>query len=464
MASVWDQYAKPKQTSVWDQYKTQPTAEPEYYDIPETPPPTPSRGLWAINDYVIEAANAVLGGVKALSDVAVPGSEFAKQVEALIQQGAESQSQVAQQAKQQLSQDIEAGGLQAVKGVGSYVLENPLLATSQAVGSFALPGTAIKGAQAAARGLGIGQRAATAEQAAVRAGIRPYIPGAARAAGDRAVGRVGLGAGALTGAALGGGDAAGQAYDIVMQETGNEALAIQAARDASIAPAAIGGLTGLIGAERLFAGLGKAGRGGRIKTAATTGLSEAAQETFEEGATQLSANFAAQQFVPELDVMKGVVGSAALGFALGGITGVGIGGLTGGAGQPEDFIKAGINLRQDQTFERLAKEQQLRERPLEGLIRPGAELSTQDLINQITGVTRPEGERPTRQSMEAALNEPTGQMVAGPGGIERPQTAGEMYGVPPAPARAAQPAAQQTQGAQPSQAQAPQIDQQLHNK
>jgi hypothetical protein len=66
MASVWDQYAKPKQTSVWDQYKTQPTAEPEYYDIPETPPPTPSRGLWAINDYVIEAANAILGGGKAL--------------------------------------------------------------------------------------------------------------------------------------------------------------------------------------------------------------------------------------------------------------------------------------------------------------------------------------------------------------------------------------------------------------
>jgi hypothetical protein len=453
MASVWDQYAKPKQTSVWDQYKTQPTAEPDYYGIPETPPPTPSRGLWAINDYVIEAANAVLGGVKALSDVAVPGSEFAKQVEALIQQGAESQSQVAQQAKQQLSQDIEAGGLQALKGVGSYVLENPLLATSQAVGSFALPGTAIKGAQAAARGLGVGERAVGR---ALQAG--PITPEMAAVAGQQAVGRVGLGAGALTGAALGGGDAAGQAYDIVMQETGNEALALQAARDASIAPAAIGGLTGLIGAERLFAGLGKAGRGGRIKTAATTGLSEAAQETFEEGATQLSANLAAQQFVPELDVMKGVVGSAALGFALGGITGVGIGGLTGGAGQPEDFIKAGINLRQDQTFERLAREQQLRERPLKGLIRPGAELSTQDLINQITGVTRPEGERPTRQSMEAALNEPTGQMVAGPGGIERPQTAGDVYGVPSAPARAAQPAAQQTQGAKPPQAQAPQID------
>jgi hypothetical protein len=443
----WEKEKQEDQLEVapWEQQ----SGVPEYYRLANTyEAPTPSRGLWAINDYVIEAANAILGGGKALVDFAVPGTELANQIEGLIQQGAESQSQVAQQAKQQLSQDIEAGGMQALKGVGSYVLENPLLAASQAVGSFALPGTAIKGAQAAARGLGIGQRAATAEQAAVRAGIRPYIPGAARAAGDRAVGRVGLGAGALTGAALGGGDAAGQAYDIVMQETGNEALALQAARDASIAPAAIGGLTGLIGAERLFAGLGKAGRGGRIKTATTTGLSEAAQETFEEGATQLSANLAAQQFVPELDVMKGVVGSAALGFALGGITGGGIGFITGG--KPQDALQTDIS-----TDQQTQQQQQLLTEPTQLDLFPGGlpvELAPPSQIINPYNVGGYVGAQEQGLDTSMQFQAPTGQQsfVMGQGPVEQVSTQ--------APARAAQPAAQQTQGAKPPQAQAPQID------
>jgi hypothetical protein len=110
MASIWDELdsrgLQPGSTgsSIWDELDS---------GVPSKPAPTPSRGfLGATNDYVIEAANAVLGGGKAIVDFAVPGSELANQIEALIRQGEESQSDVARQAKQRLGEGIEAGGME----------------------------------------------------------------------------------------------------------------------------------------------------------------------------------------------------------------------------------------------------------------------------------------------------------------------------------------------------------------
>jgi hypothetical protein len=88
-------------------------------------------------------------------------------------------------------------------------------------------------------------------------------------------------------------------------------------------PAIIGGAGGVIGAERLLFGA-SAGRS-ILRTAGV----EALQEAFEEGATKGSANIAAGQYVEGIDPMKGVVGSAALGGLLGGITGGGVAALSG---------------------------------------------------------------------------------------------------------------------------------------
>ena len=346
MASVWDRYVQPpaEQKSVWDQFVPSAPSVSEF-DFPleqVRAERLPTRNpLAVVNDYVIEAANAVLGGFKAVTDFAAPGSELANQIESLIQEGAASQSLVAQRSKQELGQAIEEGGFEALKGVGRYALTSPGLAVSQAVGSFAIPAGAIRGAGIVGRALGAGDAAVDAaravgplravdEAAAAARGIRPYE----------------MGAGVISGAALAGGDAAGNAYEMTYQgmldqgasEEEARATATQAAREASVVPAAIGGLGGVIGAERLLFGRG-AGAGGRsiLRTAGV----EALQEGVEEGATQASANIAASQYVEGIDPMRGVVGSAALGAVLGGITGGGVAALTNR--QPKSLLGGSNN-------------------------------------------------------------------------------------------------------------------------
>jgi hypothetical protein len=250
-----------------------------------------SRNLAAVaNDTVIEAANAVAGGVKSVGDFIAPGNAVSRFIgDKIIRPGEESQSDLVKSEKRRLAEETQAadGMLGEVGAALGYVARNPLLATAQAAGSFAVPGGAIK----AAGLLGGGTRAA-------------------------------LAGGVLAGGALSGGDAAGEAYDLSLKAGASEEQAQAAARQASVAPAIVGGVTGMFGAERVFAGA-KGFAGNAAIRALKTGASEAAQEALEEGVTQFEAQRAVQPYDPSIDPMKGVAGAATLGAALGGITGAG---------------------------------------------------------------------------------------------------------------------------------------------
>ena len=418
------------------------------------------RGIFgAANDYIIEAANAVLGGAKSIIDFAQPGTELASQIEALVREGEEKQSDVAKRAKQELGQSIEEGGMEALKGVGKYVVQSPGLAISQAVGSFVAPGVAIKGAGMLGRGLGAGERAIAAgrsvgplraaDEAALAArGVRPYE----------------MTAGVATGAALSGGDAAGDAYQQVYEAQTNlgvnpeeaKRLATEAARKASVVPALIGGATGVLGAEaQLFSGAKRSGSS-ILKSAG----SEALQEAVEEGSTKLSANIAAMQYGVDTTPMRGVVGAAALGGALGGITGGGVAfatrrqsgsllqdsndSLTGNLTPDDDGIKSAIN--EDRQMSLFSADE----------LMPQIEPRASELINpyNVGGYV---GAQQAGLDTGLQFTNTGGQqnMVFGAGPVQEVQTGASQTAAP-----AAQAAQSQTQPA-PSGQQAPQIDPQI---
>ncbi|MDR6453882.1 PLxRFG domain-containing protein [Variovorax paradoxus] len=263
--------------------------------------------LAVANDTVIEAANAVAGGVSAAANFVKPGNAVSKFIdEKFIKAGEESQSDVTKAAKKKFRDDVEgADGVgDELEAVGGYVLENPVLSAAQAVGSFVGPGAAIKGAGAAARAVG---------------------------AGAKAVERAGLAGGAAAGAAMAGGDAAGTAYDLASKAGATDDQATAAGRQASVIPAVVGAAGSLVGAERLVAGA-KGFGGGALGRAGKTAAVEAAQEGFEEGITQYEGQRAAVPFDPTIDPSKGVAAAAGMGAALGGITGGGVSLLTGGHG------------------------------------------------------------------------------------------------------------------------------------
>jgi hypothetical protein len=288
------------------------------------PPPPKDRNLGAMaNDTVIELANAAAGGVKAVGDFIVPGNFVSQGIGRFIESGEASQSDLVKAEKQQFRQAIEESeGIGGELGaVGRYVARNPLLTAAQAVGSFALPGAAVKGASLAARGLGLGAKATVA---------------------------AGTAGGVVSGAALGGGDAAGNAYDLVMQTPIDtlmqhpeaqalaaqgadeaqirDALGTKAARQASVIPALIGGAGGAFGAERLLAG---GARMAGAKGLAVTAGSEAVQEGIEEGSTQYEAQRAASTYNPDIEPGKGVAAAAGMGAVMGGVMGGGVHALTG---------------------------------------------------------------------------------------------------------------------------------------
>jgi len=263
-----------------------------------------SRGLLTTaNDAVIEFGNAVAGLPKAALDLTVPGSEASKAIGEFISEGEKKQSLKVQAEKQKLSESMQNESTwEQIKGAGRYVASNPLIAASQALGSFVGPGMAIKGGKLAAGALELGE------------------VGTKRAALGSAAGTTGV---------LSGGDAAGDAYDMVMnspslQNTSIEErhqLATDAARKASVVPFVLGaGSSFLPGAEKALAT--------GTKSILRTGATEFASEAFEEGSTKLSANLAAQQYAPEVRAMQGVAGAAALGGILGGGTGLAVGAMT----------------------------------------------------------------------------------------------------------------------------------------
>lgn len=319
MASIWDDLGAVPNPEAGSKKGPVPEQSGSIWDIPapDAVSATPQkRGLLgAANDYAIEFANAVATLPQAALDLASPGSKASAAIGQFIAEGEAKQSDVAKAAKAKLAQSMQSEDLgEQAKGAAQYVLQNPALAASQALGSFVGPGAAIKGGKLAAGALNLSEKAA---------------------------GRVALGSGMATTGTLAGGDAAGDAYQTVMNSPSlanvpveeRERMATDAARKASVVPFVIGAASGAFGAEKALAT--------GTKSILKTGAAEFASEAFEEGSTKLSANIAAQQYAPEVRTTAGVAGSAVLGGLLGGGTGLAIGALTK---QPDSLLPGSTNI------------------------------------------------------------------------------------------------------------------------
>ena len=283
------------------------------------PEASKSRGLLDFaNDTVIEVANAAAGGLSSAANFIKPGNAVSGWIDKnIVEAGEASQSDVVKASKQKFRDGVaQADGVMGELGaVGGYIADAPLLAAAQAVGSFVVPGAAIKGAGLAGRAAGLGAK------------------------GVQNSGRAG---GVAAGAALAGGDAAGTAYELSTKAGAAEDEAVAAARGASVIPALVGAAGGAFGAESLLAGA-KGFGGGMVARAAKTGLSEAAQEAVEEGVTQYEGQRAAMPFDASIDPSKGVAAAAGMGAAMGGITGAGTSLLVGDRGrEAPNALEAGI--------------------------------------------------------------------------------------------------------------------------
>ncbi|MBV7460605.1 MULTISPECIES: PLxRFG domain-containing protein [unclassified Acidovorax] len=276
----------------------------EAFGLPPTPPKR--RTLAAIaNDTVIEAANAAAGGVSAAANFVRPGNAVSGWIDKnIVQVGEASQSDAVKAEKQRFRQGVANadGVMDELGAVGSYVVNNPVLSAAQAVGSFVGPGLAVKGGRTLASIAGLNAA------------------------------RGGLAGGAAAGAAMAGGDAAGAAYELSTKAGATDEQAVAAGRGASVLPAVIGGVGGVVGAERLVAGA-KGFAGNAASRALKTGAVEGAQEAIEEGVTQYEGQRAAMPFDATIDPSKGVAAAAGMGAALGAATGGGVSLLTGGQQQ-----------------------------------------------------------------------------------------------------------------------------------
>lgn len=255
-----------------------------------------------VNDLVIETANAAAGGVSAAANFVRPGNAVSGWIDKnIVEAGEASQSDATKAAKQRFRDGVSGadGVLDELGAVGRYVVENPGLAAAQAVGSFAAPGAAVKGGRTLASIAGLNAA------------------------------RGGLAGGAAAGAAMAGGDAAGTAYELASKAGATDEQAVAAGRQASVLPAVIGGVGGVVGAERLVAGA-KGFAGNAASRALKTAAVEGAQEGIEEGVTQYEGQRAAMPYDKTIDPTKGVAAAAGMGAVLGGATGGGVSLLTGG--------------------------------------------------------------------------------------------------------------------------------------
>lgn len=317
MAAPWERDWSDKKETAAAPWERKWDAPKEIKKAPE------DRGLGTVlTDTAIAVASAAAGGVKSASDFVSPSNPFSDAVDSLIKKGESYESDVVKAAKEKYSKDMANAKsvMDEVAITAKYIKDNPLQSAAMAVGSFAGPGLAIKGAAKASQLLNASEKVAS---------------------------RLGLGTGIVTNAAMSGGDAAGSAYEMVMQtpddvlmnnefirsqveggrslEDVKKEAATTAARRASAVPALIGGVTGAFGMERVLAGMGGKGAKTAFGTAIKSGLSEAFQEAVEEGATEYSGRAAAQEYDPSIDPTKGVAGAATMGAALGAIPGAGIG-------------------------------------------------------------------------------------------------------------------------------------------
>lgn len=276
----------------------------EAFGFPPTPPKRRTLASIAagVNDLVIETANAAAGGVSAAANFVRPGNAVSGWIDKnIVEAGEASQSDATKAAKQRFRDGVSGadGVLDELGAVGRYVVENPGLAAAQAVGSFAGPGAAVKGGRTLASIAGLNAA------------------------------RGGLAGGAAAGAAMAGGDAAGTAYELASKAGATDEQAVAAGRQASVLPAVIGGVGGVVGAERLVAGA-KGFAGNAASRALKTAAVEGAQEGIEEGVTQYEGQRAAMPYDKTIDPTKGVAAAAGMGAVLGGATGGGVSLLTGG--------------------------------------------------------------------------------------------------------------------------------------
>lgn len=370
--------------------------------------PSGSRSpLGVANDSVVSLVNSGLGIGKAISDFVSVDNPVSRGLQWLIDEGEATYTPQTRASREDLARAIDAGGWEAARGVGEFIVTSPLQATTMAAGNFGPFGIGIKGARGLAALGGVG------------------------AAGQRTAG---IAAASGMGGAAAGGDAAGDAYEQVMRSPNvdpavREQLARQAAREASVVPAIIGAATPFLpgsAESQLARGLGL--------TRASVGraaASEFGQEFIEEGATKLSANLAARQYDPTIDPSRGVFGSALLGGVLGAGTGAGVTVLNNRA------VAADL-LRRDEAIQAAERARQERLAPILGLIRPDSGVATQDLINQRLGITAPLSDKEEAARLKAreadivaAFDAPAGSKdqpvrVAGEDGRERELTAYEQ--------------------------------------
>ena len=145
------------------------------YVQPVAAPVQPKRSLWtAINDNVIEVANAAAGNASAVANFVRPGNAASQWIDKnFIEAGNAKQSDAVKAEKARYAQEMEQaqGFGDEVSSTLGYVARNPLLAAAQAAGSFAGPGLAVGGARAAAGALGMVGKAATRTGLAAGAGF-----------------------------------------------------------------------------------------------------------------------------------------------------------------------------------------------------------------------------------------------------------------------------------------------------
>lgn len=138
-----------------------------YEDAFSPPAESRSRSIGAaLNDTVIEVANAAAGGLSSAANFLLPGNSLSKFVDKnIVEDGESTQSVLIKAEKQKFRTEMEnAKGVgDEVAAIGNYVVNTPALAAGQAVGSFVVPGAAVKGGGALARGLGAGANAVPAQ-------------------------------------------------------------------------------------------------------------------------------------------------------------------------------------------------------------------------------------------------------------------------------------------------------------
>jgi hypothetical protein len=310
----------------------------------EDPENAPRGFLGAANDTVINFSNAAAGGVGAIADFVAPGNFVSKGIDAFIEDGRSKLSLQERLSQDRFSQALDTDdlGTQA-RGVWDRVKDAPIQTAAQALGNFVVPGASIKGAQAGARAVGLGTKFADdAIGKAQKAGpITPKMGiDIGTKAADKGIERVGLGTGMLLSGAMNAGDAAGTAYDLVLESTGSEELALKAAREASAAPFAVGLATGGLGAERVLARTGKQPLGKGASILGTAGI-EAGTEFIEEGTAAYSGRKVASMYDDSINPMTGVFGQSLMGAVQGGMTGAGVATLSKMGGNPEQAAISG---------------------------------------------------------------------------------------------------------------------------